>query len=274
MLIDKIENIDCLEGMKAIDDESIDCVVTSPPYDNLRDYGGVIDGWTFDKFKEIARELFRVVKQGGVCVWVVADETVDGSESLSSFRQALYFREIGFKLHDTMIYNKENPCPVGGPTRYYQSFEYMFVFSKGTPKTFNPLTEERRNKYDDKRTMRFKGFQTNADGTRSPKLVRINQSDPKRRNVWSYTLGSSDHTGHPAVFPYKLAVDHILSWTNEGDIVLDPFIGSGTTAVAAVNLNRHYIGFELNEEYHNIAETRVKNAALEVEIEQEKNVLF
>lgn len=252
-----ILNIDCCDGMELIEDNSIDCVITSPPYDDMRTYGGVIKSWDFNKFKSIANDIYRVLKNGGVCVWVVGDQTKKGSETLTSFRQALYFQEIGFNVHDTMIYYKDNPCPVGGKNRYYQAFEYMFVFSKGAPKTFNPLTEPRRNKWNDKRTERIKGFQRNEDGEMIPKYVKLNQGDPKRRNVWCYSLGASDHTGHPAVFPYKLAEDHVLSWTNEDDIVLDPFMGSGTTALACINNNRKYLGFELNEEYYKVLKKRL-----------------
>lgn len=257
----KIFNLNCIDGLKSLGDETVDLVVTSPPYDNLRNYGQTLtdDTWNWEAFSNTAKELYRVMKQGGVVVWVVGDQTKNGSETGTSFRQALYFMAIGFNLHDTMIYYKDNPCPVGGNNRYYQAFEYMFVFSKGKPKTFNPLTETRRNKYNDKRTERFKGFQRNEDGEMIPKHVKINQGDPKRRNVWCYSLGASDHTGHPAVFPYKLAEEHILSWSNEGDLVLDPFIGSGTTAIAALNNNREYIGFDISEEYCKIAEERIKN---------------
>lgn len=267
--LDKIYNEDCEEGLKKIEENSIDLVVTSPPYDNMRTYDGIIDGWNFEKSKNVAKEIFRVLKPGGVCVWVVGDETINGSESLSSFRQAIMFNEIGFNLHDTMIYYKDNPCPVGGKNRYTQAFEYMFIFSKGIPKTFNPLTEPRRNKYKDKRTERVKGFQRNPDGTFSPKYVKINQGDPKRRNVWCYSLGASKHTGHPAVFPFKLAYDHIFTWSNEGDIILDPFIGSGTTAFASIELKRHFIGFELNKNYYENTQKLIKE-----EFENKNQSLF
>lgn len=258
MEVNKIYNMDCVEGMAMIKEESIDMVITSPPYDSLRNYGQVIKTWSMDKVKQVSQNLFRVLKQGGVVVWVVGDETTQGTESMSSFKEAFIFRETGFLLHDTMIYLKENPCPVGGNKRYYQSFEYMFVFSKGIPSTFNPLTEKRRNKYNDKRTKRFKGFQRNKDGIFIAKEVAINAKDPKRRNVWSYSLGQSDHTGHPAVFPFRLAYDHIRTWSNCGDIILDPFIGSGTTAIAASKLGRKYIGFELNKAYFEKTISRIE----------------
>lgn len=258
MDLDKIQNIDNVAGMQQLPAACIDLTVTSPPYDNLRQY----DGFTW-ALERVVAELYRVTKPGGVVVWVVGDATHKGSETGTSFRQALAFMEAGFNLHDTMIYAKHNPPPTGGKNRYFQSFEYMFVFSKGTPKTFNPLTEPRRNICNDKRTRRNKGFNRNADGEFVKKEVAINQADPKRRNVWTYLVGGGNTTddkvayGHPAMFPEQLAADHILSWSNPGDVVLDPFMGSGTTAKMAVMHDRHYIGFEISEQYCEIARQRL-----------------
>ena len=237
------------------EDNSIDLTVTSPPYDGLRSY----DGYVFN-FDTVVEELYRVTKPGGVVVWVVGDGTVKGSESGTSFRQALTFMEQGFNLHDTMIYRKDNPAPVGGHNRYYQAFEYMFVFSVGTPKTFNPITRERRNKYNDKRTERVKSFTRDPDGTFTKKYTKINET-VKVDNIWSYVVGGGSSveygTKHPAAFPEKLASDHILSWSNEGDMVLDPFVGSGTTGIAAAKLNRRFIGVDCSEEYINLSLKRM-----------------
>lgn len=257
--IDNIYNMDCLEGMKQLADNSVDMVVTSPPYDNLRTYDKDIDkSWGEHVWKPLAEELYRTTKEGGVVVWVVSDATSDGTETGTSFKQALYFMQIGFNLHDTMIYAKNNPCPVGGSNRYFQSFEYMFVFSKGTPHLCTALTEPRRNACNDNRTVRTKALQRNADGSFTKKVVHRNMGDPKRRNMWFYNLGSNENTWHPAVFPIQLAQDHILSWSKEGDTVLDPFMGSATTAVACHKLHRHFIGFELNKEYFDKATARIK----------------
>lgn len=258
MELNKIYNMDCVEGMRKIPDNYIDLTVTSPPYDNLRKY----NGFTWDE-EETIKELFRISKPGAVVVWIVNDATKKGSETGTSFKQALTFMQAGFNLHDTMIYAKHNPPPTGGKNRYFQSFEYMFVFSKGTPKTFNPLTEPRRNICNDKRTHRRKSFTRNEAGDFLKKDVAINQGDPKRRNVWTYLVGGGNTTDdkvayeHPAIFPEQLAADHILSWSNPGDIVLDPFAGSGTTAKMAKLNNRNYIGFEISKEYCDIAEKRI-----------------
>lgn len=265
MRIDTIINDDNVHGLQQLPDGCIDLTVTSPPYDSLRKYNG--HSWDADA---LIPELYRVTKPGGVVVWIVNDATVNGSETGSAFRHALAFMENGFLLHDTMIYAKHNPPPTGGSNRYFQSFEYMFVFSKGAPKTFNPLTEPRRNICNDKRTKRTKTFTRNVDGEFIRKEVAVNQEDPKRRNVWTYLVGGGNTTDdkiaycHPAIFPEQLAADHIHSWSNPGDVVLDPFMGSGTTAKMAVLNGRHYIGFEVSREYCEIAQRRLNDTQMEV----------
>jgi DNA modification methylase len=254
----KLYNADCLEAMKTMEDECIDLTVTSPPYDNLRTY----NGYTFD-FEGIVKELLRITKKGGLVVWVVGDATINGSETGTSFKQALYFKEIGFNLHDTMIYQKDNPPPVGGNNRYYQHFEYMFILSNGVPKTFNPIKSVRRNKWEDKRTERYKGFTRDKDGNFVKKLVSL-CGDVKIGNIWKYVVGGGSSveygTGHPAGFHKQLANDHIISWSNEGDTVFDPFTGSGTTGKMALLNNRHFIGCEISKEYCDIAVKRIQDA--------------
>lgn len=249
---------DCLEKMRDMKDNSVDLTVTSPPYDNLRTYEGVIDSWNFDKFKDIAKELYRITADGGVVVWVVGDSTIKGSETGTSFKQALYFMELGFNLHDTMIWNKGSfAFPAKG--RYHQVFEYMFVFSKGTPKTFNPI-KDRENKYVG--TRGASGRKTN--GERNTGKSEVREQWGQRFNIWNYPIGgghsASDKIAfeHPAIFPEKLAEDHIVSWSNENDTVFDPFMGSGTTGKMAVLNNRHFIGIELNEHYYNISKQRIE----------------
>jgi DNA modification methylase len=254
-----IFNGDCLDIMPTLADKSIDLTVTSPPYDNLRTYNGSLE-WSFGIFQAIAKELFRVTKDGGVVVWVVGDATINGSETGTSFKQALYFKEIGFNLHDTMIYQKDNPPPVGGNNRYYQHFEYMLVFSKGFLRTFHPITTIRRNKWEDKRTERYKGFTRDKEGNFTKKNVSL-CGDVKIGNIWKYVVGGGSSveygTGHPAAFPEQLATDHILSWSNEGDTVLDPFAGSGTTGVACLNTGRKFILIEKDVKYCEIIRKRI-----------------
>ncbi len=253
--INKCYNENCLDTMAKMPDNFVDLTVTSPPYDNLRDY----KGYSFP-FEEIAKELFRVTKNGGVVVWIVADETKKFCESLSSFKQAIFFVEhCGFNLLDTMIYHKSNYAPAY-PTlrRYANTFEYMFILSKGKPKTFTPIqvdksvlsTKQRIGKYRKK------------DGTFTEKnmIVDTGRTTKDAENVWTVCPTKSKDAGnHPAVFPEQLANDHIISWSNENDIVYDPFMGSGTTAKMAILNKRNWIGSEMAEESCKIAERRIND---------------
>lgn len=238
--------------LKELPNDCVDLVVTSPPYDNLRKYNGVGDTWNHEKFKKIAQELFRVLKPGGVIVWNVNDKTENGSKSGTAFRQVLYFNEIGLKINDTMIWRKTNPMPQVKQPRYSACFEYMFILSKGTPKTFNPIM--RPCKLAGKL---YNSTAKNMDGESGRHDLTYNvNNEMVDYNVWDIAV-AQNKTKHPAVFPYEIPYRHIKSWTNEGDVVLDPFIGSGTTALAAIDLNRKYIGFEMNEEYYQISVDRI-----------------
>lgn len=248
--LNKIYCGNCLTFMKELPDNYVDFVITSPPYDNIRNY----NGFQFD-FENIARELYRIMKKGGVVIWVVADATINGSETGTSFKQALFFKEIGFNLHDTMIYYKNNPMPQTG-NRYHQHFEYMFAFSKGAPKTFNPIME----------TTKYQGIANMKNRGQSGELVyskTMRTNEKKVGNVFCYSIGGGISTKdkiayqHPAIFPEKLVADQINTWTNEDDIVFDPFMGSGTTAKVAYILNRRWMGTEISEEYVKIAEKRL-----------------
>lgn len=258
-------NGDCLELMKGIPDGSIDLTVTSPPYDNLRDYNGNIDQWNFAKFKRIAEELFRVTADGGVVVWIVADATIKGSETGTSFRQALWFMECGFNLHDTMIWDKGAFTATGSlAVRYASVFEYMFVFSKGKPKSFNPI-KDRKNKYAGHKKH---GTIRQADGStrRASSIGKVFEEYGQRFNVWGMPPEKSNNKRfHPAQFPEDLARDHIISWSSVGDTVLDPFMGSGTTGVACVNTGRNFIGMELDDKYYETARQRINNAVFSLQ---------
>jgi site-specific DNA-methyltransferase (adenine-specific) len=246
---------DCLELMKDIPDKSVDLTVTSPPYDNLRSYNGNIEQWSFEKFQAIAKELYRVTKHGGVVVWVVGDATIKGSETGTSLRQALYFKEVGFNLHDTMIWQKI--CPFQHKNRYIQSFEYMFVFSKGAKKSAN-LICDRKNKWAG---TSIHGTERQANGNTKSLSAKQKSKSVKeygaRFNIWDIAPEKNNKTNHPAVFPEQLANDHILSWSNEGDTVLDCFMGSGTTGKMAVLNGRNFIGIELDDKYFEIAKERI-----------------
>lgn len=239
-MLNKIHVENCLDTMNRMPDGFVDLVVTSPPYDDLRTY----NGYSFD-FEAIAEQLFRVVKPGGVVVWVVGDAVIKGSESGSSFRQALFFMSLGFNLHDTMIYEKNSstyPASKSG-TRYSQIFEYMFVFSKGKPKSA-ALICDKPNKWAGHKD--FSGKLKNPVPDFSP-----------RNNIWRYVT-SFNGVKHPAPFPEQLAFDHVSSWSVEDDVVYDPFMGSGTTAKAAILTGRRWVGSEISVEYVEIAEKRLK----------------
>lgn len=242
---------------ESIPDASIDLVVTSPPYDNLRTYGG----HTWD-FEGVAQQLWRVIKPGGVVVWVVADATIDGSETGTSFRQALRFMEIGFRLHDTMIYHRQAASPANTGGRYWQNFEYMFVLSSGSPAATN-LLRDKKNTY----TRSGSNAKRQVDGSVSfaTKTTIENGEFGYRENIWRFACGGGlmgDNGDHPATFPEALARDHIMSWSNEGDIVLDPFSGSGTTIKMARLMGRKGIGIEIHQEYYEIAVERLRQRLL------------
>lgn len=254
MEINRIYNMDCIDGLKLLDTNSVDLTVTSPPYDNLRTYHeGDEFKWDFEIFKPIANELYRVTKPGGIVVWIVGDATIDGDETGTSFKQALYFKECGFKLHDTMIYEKNGSSRPASKNakRYSQIFEYMFVFVKGEIRKDITLIADKRNKWAGWAKW-GKNTTYDIDGN----LVEVKKNQPVikeysyRNNIWRYSVSFNDKTGHPAVFPELLAQDNILSWSVEGDLVLDPFMGSGTTAKMAKLNKRNYIGFEKSTEYY------------------------
>jgi len=247
---------DAAEKLKELPLDSIDLTVTSPPYDNLRTY----NGYGFD-FETIARELYRVTTKGGVVVWVVGDQTRNGTESGTSFRQALFFKSLGFNLHDTMIYASEKPPLTHN--RYEQKFEYMFVFSKGKPKTFHPIMEA--CKYAGGSSIGT--IRQTAEGTLEKAHAPGKIKDFKiRGNIWSYRTGPSSSNDkeafeHPAIFPEQLVEDHINSWSNPGDTVLDPMLGSGTTGKMAIKLSRKFVGIELSPEYMELAKARIARYA-------------
>ena len=259
-MIDKIICADSIEYMKQMPDNYIDLTVTSPPYDDLRHY----NGYKFDVLP-MAEQLFRITKKGGIVVWVVGDKIVNGDKTLTSFRQALLFQEIGFNVHDVMIYKKKN-TPFMRSNAYTNCYEYMFVFSKGKPKTFNPLKEKTV-----RQGLEYVVSNKGPDAVNN-KVLKELKPEKTLTNIWEYAVGFGGSTKdkyafkHPAVFPEKLADDHIKSWTNPDDIVFDPMCGSGTTCKMAILNNRHFIGIDISAEYVEIAKKRIANLAIPLDI--------
>lgn len=248
---------DCLGVMKDFPDGSVDMVLTSPPYDNLRSY----QGFTFP-FEAITRELYRVVKDGGVVVWIVSDATIDGSETGTSFKQALFFREVGFNLHDTMIFRKRNPIPQIYRRRYNNEFEYMFVFSKGQVLTHNPIMVDCLHAGLELGSTTYKNYSRGEQ--KREKLANPVKDKKIKGNIWEYVVGKNaedqEAKGHPAPFPCELARDHIRSWSNSGDLILDPMCGSGTSCKVAKQLGRRFIGIDISAEYCELAKSRVSGS--------------
>lgn len=250
---------DCLEVMDELIAKGVvvDAIITSPPYDDTKNYNNSLS-WNFEIFKNIADKLNLILNDGGVIIWVVGDKTKSGSETLTSFKQALYFNEIGLNMHDTMLYRKLNYTPLTH-RRYEQEFEYMFCLSKGKPKTFNPIKIP--CKYAGTETWGESSYYKTDDDNLTKTKKKIISDEKIKGNIFEYRTGSTK-TGkikHPAMFPLDLAEDMIKSWSNENDLVLDCFMGSGTTGVACKNLNRNFIGIELDENYFNIAKDRIED---------------
>lgn len=261
----------CVEVMKTFEDNFIDLTVTSPPYDGLRNYKGYVF-----PFEEIAQELYRVTKPGGVVVWVVNDATIDGSETGTSFKQALHFMSVGFNLHDTMIFRKKNPIPQIYRKRYNNEFEFMFVFSKGVVKTHNAIMIDCTHAGLELNGTTYKNYSKNEQIRE--KLAKPVKDKKIKGNIWEYVVGKKQEDqeakGHPAPFPCDLARDHINSWTNKGDIVFDPMCGSGTTCRVAAETLRNYIGIDISHDYVEIARQRIKNneKQLRLTLEEEQPI--
>ena len=252
----KIFHENCIETLERMPADCLDMTITSPPYDDLRDY----NGYHFP-VEQIACGLFRTMKNGGVVIWVVGDRTVDGDETLSSFKHAFAFKDAGFRVHDTMIYAKNNPIPSDCGKRYRQCFEYMFCFSKGQPKTFNPIMEPTKSAGQKITAFRITG--KGRGNVPDEDIGREIKSERKVSNIFAYKVGMSSSKDkiafqHPAIFPEKLVEDQILTWTNEGDLVYDCFMGSGTTAKMAEELDRKWLGSEISAQYVKIAKARLE----------------
>lgn len=269
----KINNDDCIKFMKKLPGNCIDLTVTSPPYDDLRDYENKLI-WDYKTFRKVARELFRITKKGGVVVWVIGDKTDKGNKSLTSFKHALYFQEVGFNIYDVIIYEKAGSGPPH-PNRYFNSFEYMLVMSKGKPKAINLLKDKKNS---------CAGMSTFGDITRREKDGSLTNKGKKvinefgvRTNIWRYNNGKGFSTKdkvayeHPAIFPEKLVEDHIKSWSNPGDIVFDPFGGSGTTAKVSIELERKWLYVEKVKKYCDVAKKRIEDMGVKLDVQDNNN---
>lgn len=258
MKINTIYNENCIDTISKMPDNFLDLVVTSPPYDNLRKYSST--SFCESDWREIISALFRVTKQGGVIVWIVNDATINGSETGTSFKQALHFMDRGFNLHDTMIWQKQGVV-YPETTRYYPAFEYMFIFSKGKPKTFNQIKDV-KNKHNGL-IKKHQSYRQQDNCLKNTKDVIVKEFSA-RKNIWEFATGwgrsykDSYLKIHPAIMPINLVVDHLISWSNEKDLVYDPFMGSGTTAVACIRRNRNFIGSEISKEYFDLSEKRIR----------------
>ena len=272
-----IYNESCITGMQQMDENMVDLCITSPPYDDLRTYNDS-SKWDFNVFKDVATNLYRVMKVGGVVVWVVGDAVIKGSETGSSFRQALYFMDLGFKLHDTMIYEKNGcafPARRDG-NRYSQIFEYMFVLSKDAkPKTAN-LICDKPNKWAGWTQWGKSGTYRDKEGNLVERQQKPTPDFSPRNNIWKYNTGKGYTTKdafafeHPAMYPELLAKEHILTWSNEGDLVLDTFMGAGTTAVVSRETHRDFIGFEIDKTYYNLSQRRLREHVPVKEVSHKK----
>jgi site-specific DNA-methyltransferase (adenine-specific) len=250
-----IHHENAIDTLARMPDEVLDMTIASPPYDDLRDY----NGYHFP-IEEITEGLFRTTRKGGVVIWVVADRTVNGDESLSSFEHAFSFRRAGFKVHDTMIYAKNNPIPSDCGKRYRQMFEYMFCFAKGSPKTFNPITEP--TKSAGQKIKAFRITEAGRGNVPDEDIGREIKAERKLGNIFYYNVGTASARDkvafeHPAIFPEQLVEDQIITWTNPGDLVYDCFMGSGTTAKVAEVLGRRWLGSEVSADYIDIARRRL-----------------
>ena len=260
-ITNKIINADCMDILKQLPDKCIDLVVTSPPYDNLRTYNGTLE-WSFEIFQEIAKELARILRDGGVIVWIVADAKINNSKTLTSFRQAIFFKEIGLNIHDIMYWEKST-FNAPKPNVYHNVIEQMFIIAKQIPKTFNPIID-RRNKCEN---IFVKPTQRYADGHTEKRTGKKINKYGKRFNIWKINEEKQSHKfGHPAMFPLQLAQDHIISWSNENDLILDCFSGSGTTAIACHNLKRRFICIEKDYDYWKASVERLENAQAQLKL--------
>lgn len=258
LALNKIHHFDAVVGLRLLPADCIDLTLTSPPYDWIRDYNGTFDPAKFP-FVRIAEELYRITAPGGVVLWITRDQQQDCCESGTSAKQMLYFKNIGFNVQ-TMIVDSIS----ARHRRYCYGMppQFCFVLSKGRPKAFHPIRDKPNTEPG-----RIKSWSArNRDG-------RIRKGKPKeipkygrRSHIWLYPTGfglvSDDPLPRnaPAPMVETVAGDLMLSYSNPGDLILDPMAGLGTTGKVAVKLNRQFIGFERVRKYCDVANDRVRQA--------------
>lgn len=262
--LNEIYCIDCVEGMKKIPDNSVDIVVTSPPYDGIRDY----NGFNFD-LHETGRGLIRILKEGGIVAMVIQDQTKNFGKTLTSFKTIIdWCDNIGFKLFECVIYRKHGSEGAWWTNRFRVDHEYMPIFLKGEkPQYFNKENLKVPSIHGGK-VMTGSGSRR-TDGKTNARVTRPINTMKCRGTIWNYLMaGDKDpiKRQHPAPFPDQIPLDFIECFCPPGGVVLDPFMGSGSTAVAAKKLNRKYIGFDTSEEYIKIAHARLRNTETQLKV--------
>lgn len=248
---------DACEILPTIRESSVDLTVFSPPYDGLRDYKGKP---SFD-MAVLGREILRVTKEGGVCCMVIQDATKNGAKSLTSFRTACLFADLGWRLFECCIYSRAGVPGAWWTKRFRVDHEYIFIFTRGDglPRRFDKTSLMVESKYagitagGTKRT-------TKGDFVAIKKTVI---SPLKcRGTIWHYAASNTERnktkSEHPATYPDSLARDIISCFSKEGDLVLDPMMGSGTTGIASVNMGRRFLGIEISVQYMEIAKRRFR----------------
>ena len=314
---DNIYNMDCLEGLRQMEDATVDCCVTSPPYFALRDYG--CEGQIgleqspeeyIARLCDVFREVLRVMKPEATC-WVVIGDTYAGSnkgaacypdnaklylqgtnagtlDRATAYRYytvakdrdligipwmlAFALRGMGFYLRQDIIWQKPNPMPESVKNRCTKSHEHIFLLTKRPRYYFSvdalrepANTGIRAHEYNH-RKVKF-----TVPGHRNVQFRGGNQSDGFRnkRDVWPI-LVKPGYEGHHATFPVELPLQCIALGCPVGGVVLDPFMGTATTAVAAYRIRRHYVGFELSPDYHAICLERLRQERQQQRLEFEE----